>query len=228
MTSPTLYYHPLASFCWKVLIPLYENGIAFDPVVVDLMDARQAADFKAVWPMGKFPVLAHGGEVVAEASAIVTYLDHALPGAKRFVPERLAWQVRMWDSVVDSYVHEQMQKIVVDSLRPEASRDAMGVAQARAQLRESYDLLEGRLDGREWLAGDAFTLADISASPALFYANTVEPFSGTHERLTGYLARLMRRPAFARVIEEAVPWLGYFPLEPKPSPLPPVYAGPGS
>lgn len=223
--KPTLYYHPLASFCWKALIPLHENGIAFDGVIVDLADPKQAADFRAVWPMGKFPVLVHGGEVVAEASAIVAWLDAKLPGTVRFVPEAWGWQVRMWDSVLDSYVHEQMQKIVVDRLRPEAARDTTGVAQARAQLRESYDLLEARLDGREWLVGDTFTLADVSAAPALFYANTVEPFSATHENLTAYVGRLMRRPSFARVLGEAEPWFGNFPLDPKPTAAPPVWAG---
>jgi glutathione S-transferase len=225
MMRPTFYFHPLASFCWKALIPLYENGIDFDGVVVDLMDPKQTADFKAVWPMGKFPVLAHGGDVVAEASAIVTYLDAKLPGKVRFIPDALGWQVRMWDSVMDSYVHEQMQKIVIDSLRPEASRDAMGIEQARTQLGQSYDLLETRLAASEWLAGDAYTLADISASPALFYANTVEPFSATHERLTAFLGQLMRRPAFARVLEEAAPYFQFFPLNPKPSVTPPVFSG---
>ena len=222
---PTLYYHPLASFCWKALIPLYENGTAFDGVVVDLGDSAQTAAFKAVWPMGKFPVLAHDGDMVAEASAIVTYLDVRLPGAMRFTPDAHAWEVRMWDSVLDSYVHEPMQKIVLDSLRPADARDAMGVDQARAQLRDSYDLLEARLDGCDWLVGDQFTLADISASPALFYANSVEPFAGRHERLTGYLGRLMSRPAFARVLEEAEGFFQYFPLEPKPNRTPPPFKG---
>lgn len=223
--KPKFYYHPLASFCWKALIPLYENGIEFDGVIVDLMDPKQTADFKAVWPMGKFPVLVHGGDVVAEASAIVTFIDARLPEKVRFIPDDAGWQVRMWDSVLDSYVHEQMQKIVIDTLRPAEARDAMGVEQARVQLRQSYDLLEARLDGREWLAADDYTLADVSASPALFYANTVEPFSATHKKLTAYVGRLMRRPSFARVLKEAEPWFKNFPLDPKPSVLPPAWSG---
>jgi glutathione S-transferase len=53
----TLYYHPLSSFCWKVLIALYENATPFQPCLVDLGDATGAAAFKAIWPIGKFPVL---------------------------------------------------------------------------------------------------------------------------------------------------------------------------
>ena len=55
--SLTLYYHPLASFCWKALIALYENGTPFKPHIVDLGDPEAAAAFKALWPIRKFPVL---------------------------------------------------------------------------------------------------------------------------------------------------------------------------
>ena len=62
----------------------------------------------------------------------------------------------------------------------------------------------------------AFTLADCAAAPALFYANTVVPFDETHGGLTAYLDRLMARPSFARVLEEAQPYFALFPMERKP------------
>ena len=40
--SLTLYYHPLASFCWKALIALYENDTPFEPHIVDLVDPASA------------------------------------------------------------------------------------------------------------------------------------------------------------------------------------------
>ncbi len=55
-----LYLHPLASFCHKALIALYENGIAFEPIIVDLRDEVSSAAFRAVWPMAKMPVLRDG------------------------------------------------------------------------------------------------------------------------------------------------------------------------
>jgi glutathione S-transferase len=225
---PKLYYHPLASFCWKALIPLYENGTEFEPIVVDLMDEASAAAFRAVWPLAKFPVLVDEkrGHTVAESTVVIEYLDAHFPGAVRFIPEDadLAWQARMWDRVLDSYVHEQMQKIVTDRLRPAGGNDPAGVDMARRQLRQSYDILERHMAGREWVVGDSFGLADCAASPALFYANTVEPFDATHPELTTYLGRLMRRPAFARVLKEAEPWFRNFPLERKPDVNPPVFA----
>lgn len=226
---PKFYYHPLASFCWKPLIALYENDTTFDPIVVDLMDAASAAAFRAVWPMGKFPVLRDDGrgQTVAESTIVIEYLDTHYPGRARLIPQDpdLAWEARMWDRILDSYVHEQMQKVVLDKLRQPGENDPAGVELARQQLRQSYDMLEERIGGREWLVGDDFGLADCAASPALFYANTVEPFDATHPELTGYLGRLMRRPAFARVLTEAEPWFGNFPLDPKPTRSPPVFSG---
>jgi glutathione S-transferase len=52
-----LYFHPLASFCHKALIALYENRVAFEPIIVDLRDEASRAAFRAVWPMAKMPVL---------------------------------------------------------------------------------------------------------------------------------------------------------------------------
>jgi glutathione S-transferase len=215
----TLYYHPLASFCWKALIALYENDTAFEALIVELGEPASRADFVKVWPFAKFPVLrdATRSQTVAESTTIIEYLDAFYPGRTRFIPAKpdQAWQTRMWDRVYDSYVHQQMQKIVVDRLRPENQRDALGVEQARAQLREAYAILDRRMEG-SWTMEDAFTLADCAAAPALFYANTVVPFPAACRNLPSYLTRLIERPSFARVLEEAEPYFALFPMEQKP------------
>jgi len=216
----TLYFHPLASFCWKPLIALYENATPFKPVVVDLMDAQSLAAFKAVWPMAKFPVLRDEarGCTVAESTTVIEYLDTFHSGATRLVPQDpdAAWQARMWDRFHDEYVHKPMQKIVTDRLRPENRRDPFGVGEARAQIAEAYELLESEMAAKRWAIGDEFTLADCSAAPALFYANTVESFGG-RKHLNAYLDRLMHRASFARVLAEAEPYFSMFPLDPKPT-----------
>ena len=218
--SLKLYFHPLASFCHKALIALYENAIPFEPVIVDLADATSRAAFRAVWPLAKMPVLRDDARdrTVAESTIVVEYLDAFYPGTTRFLPadRDRAWQTRMWDRFYDHYVQEPMQKIVTDRLRPAGESDAWGVEQAKAQLREVYALIEPELDAGTWTMGDAFTLADCAAAPALFYANTVVPFEETQPRLTAYLDRLMARPSFARVLEEAQPFFRLFPLETKP------------
>ncbi|MGH7480605.1 MAG: glutathione S-transferase family protein [Longimicrobiales bacterium] len=218
--SLKLYCHPLASFCHKALVALYENGIPFEPVIVDLADEASSAAFRAVWPMAKMPVLRDEARdrTVAESTVIIEYLDACYPGTTRFLPADPdgAWQTRMWDRFCDHYVQEPMQKIVTDRLRPAGTNDAFGVEQARAQLYRAYTVLEQEIAARTWMIGEAFTLADCAAAPALFYANTVAPFGETHEELAAYLGRLMARPSFARVLEEAQPYFTLFPMEKKP------------
>jgi glutathione S-transferase len=218
--SLTLYFHPLASFCHKALIALYENRIAFEPIIVDLGDEQSAAAFRAVWPMAKMPVLRDEARdrTVAESTIIIEYLDAYYPGATRLLPADTdrAWQARMWDRFYDHYVQEPMQKIVTDRLRPEGKSDAFGVEQAEAQLRHACGLIEQRMESNVWAIGPDFSLADCAAAPALFYADTVMPFGREHKHLRAYVDRLMARPSFARVLAEAEPYFGMFPMEKKP------------
>ena len=215
-----LYFHPLASFCHKALIALYENRIAFERIIVDLRDEASRAAFRAVWPMAKMPVLRDEARhrTVAESTVIIEFLDAHYPGPTRFLPADAdrAWQTRMWDRFYDHYVQEPMQKIVADRLRPAGKTDPYGVDLAKAQLHQAYGVMEQEMESKIWAIGDDFTLADCAAAPALFYANTVVPFAETHKNLAAYLDRLMVRPSFARVLEEAQPYFNLFPLERKP------------
>ena len=61
--------------------------------------------------------------------------------------------------------------------------------------------------------GEAFTLADCAAAPALFYGNMVVPFGDSHKNLAAYFERLKARPSFARVLKEAEPYFAMFPKE---------------
>jgi glutathione S-transferase len=213
-----LYYHPLASFCHKALIALYEGEIAFEPIVIDLGNEASSAAFKAIWPLAKMPVLRDETRdcTVAESTMVVEYLDAHY--GTRLIPANadLAWQTRMWDRVYDHYVQEPMQKIVGDRLRPTGTGDPFGVEQAHTRLREIYGIIEQQMEGGGWTVDDTFTLADCAAAPALFYANTVAPFDATQRNLIAYLDRLMARPSFARVLQEAQPYFDLFPLERKP------------
>jgi glutathione S-transferase len=215
-----LYFHPLASFCHKVLIALYEKNIAFEPVIVDFGNPESAAAFRKVWPMAKMPALVDGetGQVVAETTIVLEYLERKFPQEPILLPADPddALQVRFWDRFYDFYVELPMQKIVTDWLRPEGSNDTFGVEQAYVQLREAYGVIDGEMASREWAAGDVISIADCAAAPALFYANTVEPIGDSHGYAKAYLTRLMQRPSFSRALIEAEPYFKFFPMPQRP------------
>jgi glutathione S-transferase len=215
--SLTLHFHPLASFCWKALIALYENETPFRPNMVDLGNAAERAALLRLWPIGKFPVLRDDARdrTLPESSIIIEYLDRHYPGRTRFIPssDDLALQTRLRDRFFDLYVHLPMQKIMEDRLRPEGARDPHGVASARAQLRTSYGMIEAQMTGGAWAMGEHFTMADCAALPPLFYGSMVEPFPADHCRLASYFERLKTRPSVARVIKEAEPYFAMVPKE---------------
>jgi glutathione S-transferase len=210
--SLTLYSHPFSSYCWKVLIALYENDT---PFVYRMMEEPGAGEeLKALWPFAKFPVLADDGRAVAETSIIIEHLDLHHPGANRMVPAdpKAAMEARFMDRFFDLYVMNPMSKISTDPLRPEGDRDAYGVAEARKTLDAAYGWLETRLEGRTWAAGDDFGLADCSGAPALFYADWAHGIGADYPTVKAYRAKVLARPSVARAVDEARPYRGYYPL----------------
>ena len=215
--SLTLHYHPLSSFCWKALIALYENDTPFEPRLVDLGNETERAALLKLWPIGKFPVLSDDAKdrTIPESSIIIEYLDNYYPGRTRFIPAdaKLALQTRLRDRFYDLYVHLPVQKIVGDRLRPQGKKDPHGVEEAKARIQSCYGMIDKEVAAKTWAMGEAFSLADCAASPALFYANKVMPFGDTHKNVTAYFGRLKARPSFARVIKEAEPYFAMFPQE---------------
>jgi len=216
--SLTLYYHPLASFCHKVLIALYERGITFEKRFIDLANPDDQDALEAVWPLRKFPVIhdAIRDRNVAETSIIIEYLDQHFDGAPPLIPadpgEALA--VRLWDRIFDNHVQVPMNEIVFDRLF--GRNDDM--SRWRSALDVAYAMIDRQLRGQSgWICGEAFTMADCAAAPALFYASTVQPFPESATRLHAYFERLVERPSVRQVLEDAAP---YFPLYPYADAIP--------
>lgn len=212
-----LYCHPFASYCQKVLSALYETGTPFSSTVVDLGDEKSRNDFFAIWPIGKFPVLADrtAGEMIPESSIIIEYLASKAKKGDMLLPREpgLALQVRLWDRFFDHYIHEPMQKIVTDRIRPSGQRDPYGVAQARKSLATAYGIVDRHMAGRLWAVNDRFTMADCAASPALYYAARVAPIPDSLPGMQAYHRRLLARPSFVRVLKEAEPYAHFFPKD---------------
>jgi glutathione S-transferase len=207
-----LYGHPFSSYCQKALIGLYENATPFTFRLLSFDDSATGAEFAAIWPLKRMPLLVDDGLPVMEATIIVEHLAVHHPGPVRLVPvdPKAALETRMLDRVFDNYVMTPMQKIVLDHIRQPEARDAQGVAEAHALLDAAYRWLDGRLAGRVWAAGE-FGLADCAAAPSLFYADWVHPIAAEFSNLRGYRQRLLARPSFARAVDEARPYRPLFP-----------------
>jgi len=204
--------HPFSSYTQKVLIVLWADETPFDYRMLDPDHPQNGEELKRHSPFGQFPLLIDDRTAVFETTPIIEYLEACHPGRDRWIPDgSLGRRVRFLDRFFDLHVMNNMQAVVGDALRPEASRDPYRVSRARERLHIAYDWLETEI-GEAWGAGDSFTLADCAAAPSLFYADWVEPIGEERPKLAAYRARLLAHPTVARAVDEGRPYRGFFPL----------------
>lgn len=209
-----LFAHPFSSYCWKVLIALYERDIAFEYHMLGVDHPENFIRLKQAWPVGKFPVLLVDGAPVIESSIIIETLDDSRFGtAPRLIPEdaAAALDVRFMDRVFDNHVMSPMQAVVQDYIADGPNASGPRIDTMKAALDTVYDWLEARLGADGWACGPDFTLAECAAAPSLFYADWVREIGDARPRLKAYRARLLARPSVSRCVEEARPYRSYFP-----------------
>lgn len=212
--SLALYGHPFSSYTQKVLIALYENAIPFEFRCLGPDTPQHAAEWLRRWPLGKFPLLVDGERSVVETTIIIEYLQLVHPGPVRLLPadSMAALDVRFLDRFFDLHVMQWMQHAVDGALTGDPVKREEGLALAAMKLDLAYAWLEKQLAGSTWAAGEAFTLADCAAAPALFYADWTQRIPETCPVLRAYRARLLARPSFARAVDEAREFRPLFPL----------------
>lgn len=192
-----LYYSPgacsLASH-----ITLHEAGVDFAAEKVDIRAKRTetGADFTAINPRGAVPALDLGnGDVLTEGVAIMQHvMDSAAPGVLP-APGTVA-RARLAEALnyVSTEVHKTYSPFFY-GLEGEAKAKQMALLDARLQV------IEDRLSGREYLAGDAYTPADAY----FFTVTNWSQFAG-HDlskfpRITALRAKVAARPAVQKALQ---------------------------
>lgn len=203
-----LYYSPISSYSMKTRTAFAEKAVEPELVLVDLGNAEARAAYRKKYPLGKVPLLElDDGYLIPESSTIIEYLDTHFDSGTRLIPTDKddARRARFFDRQFDLYFSTPMLKIFFDGRRPEGERDARGVADAKATLDIVYRYMDEHMAKRTWVMGDAFTMADCAAAPALAYLRMVYPYAD-HKNLVAYAGRLAERPSFAKVWADAVPF----------------------
>jgi len=195
------YYAPASSYCQRVLIALYEKELDFTPVEMNLFDSKERENYLKINPFGKIPSLTtEEGQVLIEANIIIEYLDNYYPHTYRLIPEdkTQALEVRFLERIIDIYINTGREALFADTQRSPDERNSKEVLKAKRFLETACQLLDQRLEGRTWLAGQEFSLADCAAAPTLAYLRMV--YSYQHlSRLTDYVRRLESRPSVFEV-----------------------------
>lgn len=209
-----LYGHPFSAYTQKALIALYENGTAFEFRELGPDTPENISAWLEKWPMALFPLLVDGDRNVVETSIVIEYLQLKYPGPVRLIPDdpMAALDVRFLDRFFDLHVMDVMQVAVLSKLGRLPMTPEDGLALTQERLRKAYSWLNEHLAGKTWACGEAYTLADASASASLFYADWVLEITEEWPVLRAYRQRLLKRPSFARCVEEARYFRPNFPL----------------
>ncbi|HET9231933.1 MAG TPA: glutathione S-transferase family protein, partial [Vitreimonas sp.] len=177
---------------------LEEVGQPYDTVVLDYATTMKDAEYLKINPMGKVPAIKHGDAVVTEAAAICAYLADAFPQAKLAPPSgsKERGPYYRWLFYGAGPVEAMASNHALGVQIPDDKRGMVGYG-SREQV---IDTLDKALQGRDYLAGDRFTAADLYVGAQIGWGlqfGTIEKRPAFEQ----YMGRIMSRPAAARAKE---------------------------
>lgn len=185
-----------------------EKGLTLETVEVDLMggENRRPPYAQTVNPAGQTPALVlDDGTLIAEITVICEYLEerHPTPALIGATPEERA-ETRMWTRRIDLNICEPLANgfRAAEGRRIFENRmklvGAEGAAELKAIARDRLLWLDGQMQGREFICGDRFSLADVLLFAFLaFGAQVGQPIPDEASWVKAWFARVQARPAAA-------------------------------
>ena len=192
MTSLTLYTNPMSRgriARWM----LEEVGEPYRAVMLEFGPAMQESDFLALNPIGKVPVLRHGDTVVSEGAAICAYLADAFPQKKLAPPLEQRGAYYRWLFFAAGPLEAAVTAKELGLLAPAEKSGMAGYG----TFEKTIDMLESAVAGREFIAGDSFTAADVYVGSQIGWGLM---FGSIEQRpaFKNYVDRMRARPAALR------------------------------
>ncbi|MDH3747995.1 MAG: glutathione S-transferase family protein [Gammaproteobacteria bacterium] len=201
------YYHPISSYCQKVMIAFYEKDVEFEPEIVALMDPEEREKYREIYPMGKVPALVLDDDrLIPESSIIIEYLDGIAEPKLIFGDADQRRKIRFKDRMYDLYLNESVSTLIFQEMKPESERDQERIDTAKFRIDTMYGFMEHEFANQPYSNGETFGMADCAATPALYYARHKAPFD-KHKHISAYWDRLASRPSVQRVMTEAEPYV---------------------
>ncbi|QSQ18003.1 glutathione S-transferase family protein [Myxococcus landrumensis] len=201
-----VYGHPMSTCTRKVLTTLAEKGHEAEFVLVDLMKGEQKLPAHlARQPFGVVPAFeADDGTLLYESRAIIRYLDRVLSGGSLTPSQSKSYGLmEQFIGVEQSYFSPAAMKIVMVELfhRGEGSEAAARVADGRQGVEKAFSVIEPVLGRQQFLAGDAFSLADVTWMPYLGYlgATSAKDLVGKYPNVSAWWNRISARPSWRKV-----------------------------
>jgi len=191
-----LYHFPVSTFSRRVRVALLEKDIACELIEVDLPNGKQKEEwYAALNPYMKVPTLVDGEVTLYESAAILTYLEATHPTRALTPPDvRGRALVDMHMRLCDAHVGRHAGAILLPKrFLPEARWDRAAMDASRQELNRHFTVVERGFGDRQYLVGDAFTLADVAYLPFLHFLALMEVSAGP--KVQAWAERIRARPS---------------------------------
>jgi glutathione S-transferase len=188
------------SRAFRPLWLLEELGVAYEHVPTNMADGgTRTPEFLAVNPNGHVPALADGDTVLWESMAINLYLAKKYDGGLQPKTVEDEGHALKWSFWVMTEVEGPILEVLFNRvIRPEAERDAAVADKAEAQLAAPLAVLNGALEGKSCLLGDAFTVADLNVASVLLWGKLSRMDLSKWANVERWLGACLSRPAVKR------------------------------
>lgn len=183
-----LWVFPASPRAFKVLFAAHQFGVDYELKFINLFKGEQnTPEYRAINPHGRMPTLVDGDYVLWESNTIVNYLADKAGDAKalpRDTKGRLAvekwqfWEACHWDPMCAIFVFERFVKGALGR----GAADPAEIARGTTLFERNAPAMDAQLQKTRYVAGDQFTVADISLGAAFAAAEIaqfpVEPYRG--------------------------------------------------
>ena len=211
-----LYHYPLCPFSRKVRLCLAEKKLDFTQEMTNFWEKKP--EFTSLNPLGQVPVLVDlNGSVLADSSAIIEYLDEAYPDRRMYPDDLLgraeARRLMFWFD--NKFAHEVSlvilwEKVIKSMIAKTTGNSSVGpdsnlMRNTRNTLSYHLDYISWLIDRRNWLAGDTFSIADITAAAHL---SVVDYFGDINwekfESVKNWFMRIKSRPTYRGILNDKI------------------------
>jgi glutathione S-transferase len=213
----TVYGANASPFVRKVRVALAEKGVEY--TLDQINPFAPPPEFLLISPLKRIPVLRDSDlpepNTLPDSSIICDYLEQKYPNPPLYPKNayqraRALWFEEYCDSVVATNIGGGLffERIVKKLLRQQPD-ESVAQKTITEKLPPLFDYLNKEVSGREFVAGDAFSIADISIGTMFVnYAHAGETIdAGRWSELAKYIARVHARPSFKAVIDEESPMM---------------------
>lgn len=206
MTPIKLYRNPKSGHCHRVELMLPLLDLPYETVDLDMANgAHKAPEFLQISPFGLVPAIDDNGYTLADSNAILVYLAQRCAKGSHWMPDdpKTAAEVQRWLTVAaDNIYSGPCAARLVTLFGVPLDHDA-AVTKAHAL----FAVMDAHLDGRNWLAADSITIADVAGYSYIAHAPEGGVDLAPYPNIRAWLARIEADPKFVGMAPSPVPEL---------------------